>query len=203
MASSPATHGPSRTRKGASTRTRILDTAARLFAERGYHTTTLRDVADAVPISKTGIYHHFASKDALLVGLFEGLIDPVIERAASRRASASQPAEERLRELIADLVELMAHNPTPLQIMLDQFAQLPDETQRALIDRRLRLRSEVQAVLETGMAERDFNITGELPLVPAAILGMCWTYLQTADGGPSPAAAAHTFCELLLPGLRR
>jgi len=43
----------------------VLDTAAALFARRGFAKTSVQDVADAVGLSKTGLLHHFPSKQAL------------------------------------------------------------------------------------------------------------------------------------------
>src|SRR5699024_11862915 len=53
----------------------ILDGAARLFAERGYHGSSLRDISREVGISHPGMLHHFASKDALLSAVIDRMED--------------------------------------------------------------------------------------------------------------------------------
>src|SRR5579864_6898633 len=47
-------------------REELTRTAARLFAERGYHGTSLADLAEALGIQKASLYHHIASKEDLL-----------------------------------------------------------------------------------------------------------------------------------------
>lgn len=54
-------------------RAHILDAAARVFAEKGFHATTVRDVARAAGVADGTIYNHFENKGALLLGL----IDPM------------------------------------------------------------------------------------------------------------------------------
>jgi len=62
-----------RTRRGPHTRQQILDASLRLFSERGFARTTVRDIARQAGITDAAIYYHFASKR----DLFEALIDTV------------------------------------------------------------------------------------------------------------------------------
>jgi len=56
-------------------RQEILRTAARLFQQRGYHATSMNDVASALKLSKGGLYHHFQSKDEILFNLMDHAMD--------------------------------------------------------------------------------------------------------------------------------
>jgi AcrR family transcriptional regulator len=56
-----------KTPKSAGTRRRLLDLAARLFVERGYHAVSMRDLASAAEVTKGAVYGHFRSKGQLLV----------------------------------------------------------------------------------------------------------------------------------------
>jgi AcrR family transcriptional regulator len=57
--------------KGNSTRSRILETADRLFYQRGYENTSFSDIADAVNISRGNFYYHFKTKDEILDSVIE------------------------------------------------------------------------------------------------------------------------------------
>ena len=48
-------------------RVRFIETAMKLFAEKGYHATSIQDLVEAWGISKGAFYHHFASKEELLL----------------------------------------------------------------------------------------------------------------------------------------
>ncbi len=67
------------TPKGAATRQRILDAAERVFAERGFSGTTLRDVASAAGLRIPSLYNHFASKDSLYAAVLERGIAPLFD----------------------------------------------------------------------------------------------------------------------------
>src|SRR5271155_1146515 len=49
----------------------LLDAAAKLFAERGFHATSMRDIAKAVGMLSGSIYYHFESKDEMLLAVYE------------------------------------------------------------------------------------------------------------------------------------
>ena len=53
----------------------ILDTATRLFLQKGYDKTTLQDIIDATGLSKGAIYHHFASKEAIIIAVVDRMGD--------------------------------------------------------------------------------------------------------------------------------
>jgi AcrR family transcriptional regulator len=67
-------------------RAQILDAAARVFAERGFHRTTIRDVAKAAGVADGTIYNYFENKTALLLGILDRLNDA--ERRATEQAQA-------------------------------------------------------------------------------------------------------------------
>ena len=56
--------------KTTTTREKILETAARMFSERGYDKVTIREIAKYIGINSASIYHHFSSKEAILKNLY-------------------------------------------------------------------------------------------------------------------------------------
>jgi AcrR family transcriptional regulator len=65
-------------RKGDATRARILDEAARQAALRGLATVSLNDVAEAIGISKSGVFKHFQSKEAMQQAVLEATSERVV-----------------------------------------------------------------------------------------------------------------------------
>lgn len=78
---------------------RILDTASRLFFQRGYDRTTLQDIIDATKLSKGAIYHHFASKEAILIAVVDRIGDFNSAVLAEVRDKPGLTGAEKLREL--------------------------------------------------------------------------------------------------------
>ncbi|MGE4482963.1 TetR/AcrR family transcriptional regulator [Acidocella sp.] len=71
-----------------------LDTAARIFAEKGYRGTSLRDVADGLGISRPGLYYHFPSKEKLIEALVEEVtVSSQRQSSAIAERSELEPAE--------------------------------------------------------------------------------------------------------------
>jgi AcrR family transcriptional regulator len=76
---------------------RILDAAARIFDDVGYHATTTNHVADLAEVSIGSLYQYFRNKDALLVGLAERHLDEALPQVAelAARLREEQPEIER------------------------------------------------------------------------------------------------------------
>jgi AcrR family transcriptional regulator len=62
-------------RRAAERRSLILDSAARLFADKGFHRTTTKDIAEAADVSEGTLYNYFESKDDLLMAIMERLVE--------------------------------------------------------------------------------------------------------------------------------
>jgi AcrR family transcriptional regulator len=85
------------TSKGERRRRQLMDEAARLFAERGYHTTSVADVVDGVGVGKGVFYWYFESKEALFLALLEEAQRELED--AQVRAAADEPDLVRRLEL--------------------------------------------------------------------------------------------------------
>ena len=78
---------------------RILDTAAQLFFQKGYDKTTLQDIIDATGLSKGAIYHHFASKEAILIAVADRMGEYNCAVLSEVRDKKGLTGAEKLREL--------------------------------------------------------------------------------------------------------
>jgi AcrR family transcriptional regulator len=91
-----------------STRERILLESSRLFAKKGYHGTSTREIAAAVKIQQPSLFHHFPSKHAIMVELID--IDHKEAAASAQREAAApgSPALRLYRYLVADIAYICA-----------------------------------------------------------------------------------------------
>lgn len=95
-------------RPGGTAQAEILDAAAELFTTRGFSSTSTRQIAEVVGMRQASLYHHFATKDDLLVALLEKTVSAPL-RLASRLAERDEPAAVRLYALVLfDAGQLMS-----------------------------------------------------------------------------------------------
>lgn len=113
-------------------RQEILRTAARLFQQRGYHATSMNDVASALKLSKGGLYHHFQSKDEILFNLMDHAMDITQERVINGVRDIADP-EERLRMLIRRHIEVvLSVRDREITVMLHENHPLPPSLRRRI-----------------------------------------------------------------------
>ena len=89
-----------------STRQRILREASLLFATKGYHGTSTREIAAAVGIQQPSLFHHFESKDAIMVELIAFDLDEPVAVAERQAAADGSPALRFYRYLVWDIAFL-------------------------------------------------------------------------------------------------
>jgi AcrR family transcriptional regulator len=87
----------------------VIAVAARVFAEKGFHATSMADLVEATGLTAGGLYHYIGSKDALLVSICDQLMEPLLTRARAIVADGGA-AEEQLRRLVREWVSHVEHN---------------------------------------------------------------------------------------------
>lgn len=110
-------------------RARILDTAARLFAERGYNGIAMREIAEAVGVSKAGLYYHFQDKADLLLAILNAHLDATsqIVQAAQRRPTA----REQIAALVRGLLALVPERGAVMRLAHAEIGNLAPQQQQA------------------------------------------------------------------------
>jgi AcrR family transcriptional regulator len=98
------------------TRRRILDTATKLFAGRGYAGTSIRDISEQLGMTKGSLYYHFASKEDLLFALLEPCFDALDAFVAAARSRVGALDQELVSRLVDVLDE---HAPVLRPLVAD------------------------------------------------------------------------------------
>jgi AcrR family transcriptional regulator len=161
----PAAVAPAvRPTKAARTRRRILDAAARLFAEKGYSVTSLREVAEAADLRDGSLYYHFSSKEELVDEVTRNGVARAVEhiRAAVDGLGPNASAARRLRALIRAHLESLC-------TLGDYPAAVLNIAQHAPLEIRARQLQQLRPFggLWTGVIA-DAQAAGVLPLPPSA-----------------------------------
>jgi AcrR family transcriptional regulator len=111
---------------------RIFEAATRLFGERGYPSTSMRDIGDAVGLLAGSLYSHISSKEAVLLQIVETGLDRYLD-AVLPIADSDGPADLRMRQAVKAHVELVAAHVEESLVALRQWKFLSGEN-RARVD---------------------------------------------------------------------
>ena len=103
-------------------RGRIIREATRLFAERGYAATSVREIAEAVGVTKPTLYYHFGSKDGLFTALVNHHLGCWLDVIAGC-LQAPAPVLDRIRAYVAACFQLHLDDPMVLRFLHQAIQQ--------------------------------------------------------------------------------
>ncbi len=162
-------------RRGISRRRRapeIIEAAARVFAERGFHGATTQDIADVLGIRQASLYYYFSSKEAALEVVCLKGVEGFFEAA---KAIAARPlsARERLTLLINSHLSPLIDRGDFVRVFLNERQYLPNESRRRIGRWSRGVERIFEEVIKEGIAKGDFRADLDTRLTTLAILGMC------------------------------
>ena len=183
-------------------RREVVNTAARLFAERGYRNTSIDDLVEATGLQRGGLYHYIDSKQHLLLLTHEELIEPLLVRA-EEIVAADVPADVKLRELLRAWVTHVATHRDHMVVFGEERRLI--ESDPAWVDVRAareRFQSLLEGVLLAGDHEGTFAVA-DADVVRLSILGIVNHMPQwlDPDGRLRPGEIADRCADMLLRGL--
>lgn len=183
----------------ANRRADIVRASARLFREKGFAGTTVRDIANAVGMRSGSPFYHFGSKVDILVAVMEEGLRQGLEETRSVLAR-ELPPRERLRAMIeAHLHTIHGPGSDFIPVLLYDWRSLPETHRKHIVAWRDQYDAEWQRVLED--LHRASALSVEPKLARLFILGAVnFTALWYRPGGPmSLAQVADAAVEFLLP----
>jgi AcrR family transcriptional regulator len=175
----------------------LLQAALDCFVEHGYHGTTIRTVAARANLSVPGLYHHYPSKQALLVSIVQFAMADLLLRSEVAVAEAGSSVEEQFRLLIECLALFHAHRSELAFIAASEIRSLEGESRLAHITSRDKQQQMVDDIVFRGVREGIF--TTEYPKdTSRAIVTMCTGIAQwyRHDGGISPEELAVRYANI-------
>ncbi|MFN8217053.1 MAG: TetR/AcrR family transcriptional regulator [Solirubrobacterales bacterium] len=186
-------------------RREVLDTAARLFHERGYQGTSMDEIADAVGLTKGSLYHHFDGKAEILTAIYEEAADLVV--AQTEGHSDDEPAADVFAALVRGILEMIAQHRYHVTVYYQEMRWvrewLPEEDAA-------RIRAKVRTFIDfvDGVFKRGIEEGALRPvdsrLAAYALIGMAsWSYQwYQPKGRLDPDGVAELFASIYLDGVR-
>ena len=113
----------------------LVRVAARLFREKGFDGTTIRDIAHAVGMRSGSPFYHFANKHELLMAVMEEGLRLGLERTQQVLADAALPATERFAQLVRTQYGILHDTGSDfIPVMLYDWRSLPAQYKRRIIE---------------------------------------------------------------------
>jgi AcrR family transcriptional regulator len=176
----------------------LLRTAIRLFRERGFHATSMQDLAEGLGMNRGSLYHYIDSKDDLLWSIVSGALRQLDDQLRPI-LEAEAPGRERLRLAIAAHLAFAAEHADELSLVQVELRSLSPERRATIVERRDAYERMWRAAISAAIAEgtlRPVNVR----LAAIAILSACnwFTQWYRPEGPLSVDDIATEFADLFL-----
>lgn len=152
---------------------RILKRASAIFAEKGYHKASIRDISAATGVSLSGLYYYFRSKEELLFLIQSHCFDTILAQLTEDLRGVGDAAE-RLRILIRNHLAFFASNMPEMKVLSHEGETLGGEFREHVLEQKREYAEVVQAVLADLAPERG---AVDLRVATFSLFGMMnWIY---------------------------
>ena len=160
----------------------ILRTAARIFAEKGYHQASIRDIARATGVSLSGLYYYFDSKEELLFLIQDHAFGTLLANLERNLAGIDEP-HRRLRILVENHLRYFIDAKAEMKVLSHESESLGGDYRRRVNDKKRRLSDTAMEIL------RELRPEGGIDLRVAtfSLFGMMnWLYNWHRPGLDAP-----------------
>jgi TetR/AcrR family transcriptional regulator, cholesterol catabolism regulator len=180
----------------------IIDAAARVFAERGYHGTSTQAIADVLGMRQASLYYYFPSKEAALELVCLRGTDGFVE-AAEAVVEGDGPPLDKLARLIAAHLAPIETRRDYVKVFINERRYLPDASRRRLGRKTRRIERCFEHAILAGIADGSIKRDTDARLAMLAVLSMCNAVInwREADRGRDMQEVAAGFARLIAGGL--
>jgi len=154
----------------------ILRNAARIFAEKNYHSTTMRDISRATSVSLAGLYHYCKSKEELLFLIQDNCFGRVLERLEERLQGVSDPLS-KLRIFIENHLSFFAANMAEMKVLSHEAESLAGDLHTHVSTKKDKYTKLARKILKEIQQEQATASQVDLTVATYALFGMMnWIY---------------------------
>ena len=181
----------------------ILESAAQVFRQKGFHGASMADIAEAVQLQKASLYHHFSSKQDILLELLDKALELVTEGMLQVMAQ-DVPAEKKLRLAMRSYLKTLSEQGDLVSVMLLEHRSLDPEYRSRHIPNRDRFEKMWRDLIQQGVDAGVFACDN-IPLTVRGLMGvMNWTITwYRPDGKLSIDEISDDFSSMFMNGLKK
>ena len=181
----------------------VYRTAAQIILRKGYDATSVNDIANALGMTKAGLYHYISGKKELLFDIMTFGLDELKDECVTPAEGIKDPSE-RLRLIIISHAKLVTRGQGAITILVDEITALTPAQNRKITARKREYFQKLRHTLNQIKAEgklQDVNTT----TATFSILGMVnWlSRWYRPDGALTPDQIGEEIAQIVLHGLLR
>jgi TetR/AcrR family transcriptional regulator, cholesterol catabolism regulator len=198
VADEPSTRSkPPRRRK-----VEVIEAAARVFNEKGYESTSIQDIAEAVGILKGSVYYYIDSKEDLLNEILKGVHDDALENMRKVERMDGD-ALQKIRAFVTSHVTFNAENLTKMGVFFHDFRSLSTERRAEVIEARDIFDTLLRSLIREGQVQKLICPDVDPKTASFAVMGsLNWIYQWYKPGGDRTVSEiADEFADLIVNGL--
>jgi TetR/AcrR family transcriptional regulator, cholesterol catabolism regulator len=154
----------------------ILRTAARIFAEKSYHSTSMRDISRETNVSLAGLYHYCRSKEELLFLIQDNCFGRVLERLEKQLQGIEDPVT-KLGVFIENHLSFFAANMAEMKVLSHEAESLGGDLHAHVSTRKDNYTRLARRILQDVQESREHKQQVDLTVATYALFGMMnWIY---------------------------
>jgi AcrR family transcriptional regulator len=160
----------------------VLRAAIELFNRKGYDATSIGDIAEALGVTKSAVYHHVDSKEQLLAEALDEALEE-LEATVEAAAAAVGSADERLRTVVRHSVEVLVQHQPAVTLLLRVHGN--SEVEQAALKRRRHIDARLAALVREAVEHGTLRGDLDPDLVSRLLFGMVNSLVEWyRKGGP-------------------
>ncbi len=184
-------------------RQQAIRSAASVFAEKGFHGASTKDIAEHMGIKQGSLYYYFKSKEEALGEVCRYGIEDYVDRMATI-ARSDQPFESKLMATITSHLTSYREKNEALKVHNDERLYLPEEKRATLKRLGSKYRQQLEGIFEQGVEDGALRKELDCHFAAQAVIGMCnaWGDIIVREAGLDLFDTIQKCTDLILNGFR-
>jgi AcrR family transcriptional regulator len=149
----------------------IFHQVVNVFVKKGFHETSMREIAEAAGLGKSSLYDYFKTKDEILVYFFEDQLNDLTNEA-QKVALQNLSADKRLHQIMEIYIESLQANKNLFLKLTQESQRLKPQSQKQVQEKRYAYQDLVRALIDEGIREGIFRKVNSLLAARLLISGM-------------------------------
>ena len=166
-------------------REEILKTAMQMFIQQGYHGLAMRQISEAVGVSKAALYYYFKDKEELFLAILNNYLEEMENAIDAINAEAKSSAEQ-IRRFVTMVLRQPSEQRAIIRLASQEMAQLSAASRKEFNSLyHEKFIGKLNAILQRGVERGEFQVVN-IEVATWALLGIMYPYFYPAHSGNQP-----------------